>query len=91
MAFASDDLTPLLAPSPKDDVKLRAGVVVSWDSATASNEIDVDGVILTDVPVLSTTAPLIAPGDVVQLLVSGRSWLVLGRVMTPGTPTANSP
>lgn len=94
MSYPTDDLAPLFAPTPTPGLALRQGVIVAWNPITAENTVNVDGVQLADLPVLNTSeAVLLAPGDVVAILASGRaaqSWAILGRLTIPGTPAAAS-
>lgn len=87
----SDDLTPVLAPSPGKAVTYRQGVVVAWNQDNGANTIQVGNSLLTNLPALNTSeASLLQPGDVVGILVSGSTWAVLGRLIIPGTPAAVS-
>ncbi|MEV6366217.1 hypothetical protein AB0L86_04905 [Micromonospora musae] len=94
MNYAGDDLTPLLAAQPATGTGFRQGVIRSWNAATAENTVEVDGVLLSDLPVLNTSeALLLAPGDVVGILTTGGaagSWAILGRLTVPGTAAAAS-
>lgn len=92
MSFASDDLTPVLAQQPAAGVRYRQGTVREWNPDTAANVVDVDGALFENLSILNTNeAVLLAPGDVVGILVTGQaasSWCILGRLTIPGTPAA---
>ncbi|SCL21505.1 hypothetical protein [Micromonospora inyonensis] len=94
MSYPSDDLVPLLVPQPTAGVQLRQGIVRAWDPTTAQSTVEVDGVNVTDLPVLNTTEVLVlAPGDTVAILTTGQaasSWAILGRLTIPGSPAAAS-
>jgi hypothetical protein len=88
-----DDLVQLLAPPPArgSGVTFRQGVIVSWNQATAENTVLVGDTLLANLTVLNTSeAAILAPGDVVGILVSGSTWGILGRFTLPGTPEAVS-
>lgn len=91
-SYASDDLTPLLGVAQASGVGYRQGTIRAWDSETAENTVDVDGVLIDNLSILNTAeALLLAPGDVVGILTTGRaasSWAILGRLTIPGTPQA---
>ncbi|MEU7807889.1 hypothetical protein AB0B18_15695 [Micromonospora chalcea] len=94
MSYAPDDLAPLLArPTPTGN-GFRQGIIRAWNPATAENTVEVDGVLIDNLPVLNTNeALLLTPGDVVGILTTGgaaRSWAILGRLTIPGTPAAAS-
>ena len=85
----SSDLAPLIVQSSGKGLAYRQGTVVTWDQDTAENTVLVGGSLLTNLPVLnSTEANLLAPGDVVGIIVSGASWAIIGRLIIPGTPEA---
>lgn len=85
----ADDLAPLLRRKPPPGVGFRQGVILTWDTTNASNTVQVDGQMLTDLPILNTSeALLLTAGSVVGLLTSGGSWWILGRITVPGTADA---
>lgn len=91
----ADDLSGLLAPpvphGPGVPMTYRQGLVLAWNPLTAENSVRVGGVDLTDLPILNTSeALLLAPGAVVGIAVAGQTWMILGRVTVPGTPSAAS-
>lgn len=88
----SNDLIPYLnKPATGSPITMRQGVVVSWNSATAENQILVGGSLMTNLKILNTSeAALLAPGNVVAILVSGGTWGILGRFTEPGSPEAVS-
>jgi hypothetical protein len=80
----SEDLVPLLASKPSQSVGLRQGVVLTWDSATGENTIDVGGATMENLTFLSDgTVPNYVTDDVVILLTFGSTWAVLGKFVTP--------
>lgn len=87
----SDDLVPLLAPSPGPAVGFRQGVIITWDADTAENTVLVGNSVMTNLPILNTSeAAILAAGDVVGILTAGQTWGILGRFTIPGTPEAVS-
>lgn len=96
MTFATSDLTPLLQPAPGAQMRYAAGTIVAWNPATFENIVDLRGVPLVNVPVLSGPAGLTyREGDVVALMGSdpaGRrgvaSYAVIGRLVVPGPGVA---
>ncbi len=80
----SDDLAPLLVPTPGKTLGMRQGVVLAWDTVSFANQVQVGSSVLDNLPVLtSADAALIAVGDAVVVLTFGPSWLILGRVTVP--------
>lgn len=87
----SDDLAPLLAPSPGPAVGYRQGVIVTWNPDTAENTVSVGGALLTNLNILNTSeAAILGPGDVVGILTLPGTWAILGRLTIPGTAEAVS-
>jgi len=87
----TSDLVPLFtAPEGNGKgVTFRQGVIVSWDSQTAENIVNVGGSLLVNLPVLNTSeAAILTEGDVVGILVSGSTWGILGRFTIPGSDQA---
>ncbi|GAB3812068.1 hypothetical protein [Kribbella italica] len=83
----SSDLVPFLAPDNGLSLKFRQGKVLSWDSGTGANVVDVGGAILTDVPILNTgEAIALREGHIVGLLAMAGSFFILGRITVPGDP-----
>lgn len=81
-----DDITQLLQPAGRPELGFHSGTVVSWDSNTGSNVIEVAGAQLVDVPVLNTGETIaLKAGHVVGLLRFASSYFILGRVAIPGT------
>lgn len=86
MTFRADDLAPLLAAAGRPDVGFHSGRVLTWDTDTGANTIDVAGAVLADVPILNTgEAIALRAGHVVALLRFKSSYFILGRVTMPGT------
>ena len=67
-------------------LRLESGVVVTWDAASGY-VIKAHGVELADVPGLASVEAVraLAPGDVVAVLHQRSSYLIIGRIVTPGT------
>ena len=81
----TDDLTPLF-DSGQPGVRFRQGTVLTWDSETGENTIDLAGATLTDVPVLNTSeATALKAGHIVGLLGQGSAWFIIGRVTPPNS------
>lgn len=82
----SDDLAPLLVPPPQNGLSFRQGEVITFNSATGANSIDVGGTTLVDVPMLNSgEAVALKAGHIVALLTWKSSWWILGRVTLPGS------
>lgn len=82
----TDDLSPLFDKG-LPGVRFRQGTVLTWNSETGENTIDLAGGTLTDVPILNTgEAIALHAGHVVGLLGQGSSWFIVGRVTVPGDP-----
>lgn len=80
----SEDLAPLLASKPSQSVGLKQATVLTWDSVTGENTIDVDGSTMENLTFLSDgTIPNYVTDDVVILLTFGSTWAVLGKFLTP--------
>lgn len=81
----SDDLAPLLTPSPDKGLGFRQGKVLTFNSQTGENTIDVAGTVLTNVPVMNGSEVIaLKPGHVVGLLtVASVAWFILGRILLP--------
>lgn len=87
----SNDLVPLLAPSPSPGVGFRQGTIVSWNANTAENTVLVGDTLMTNLPILNTSeAAILAAGNVVGILTSGSTWGILGRFTIPGSSEAVS-
>ncbi|MBF8189128.1 hypothetical protein ITP53_26030 [Nonomuraea sp. K274] len=86
MTYRADDLAPLFkAVGDKADIGFHQGRVMAWNQATSMNTISMAGGVLTDVPVLNGTEPLLLKeGDVVGMLRFKTSYFVLGRIVIPG-------
>lgn len=81
----TDNLAPLFASSGPG-VRFRQGTVLTWNSNTGQNTIDLAGATLTDVPVLNTSeATALKAGHVVGLLGQGSAWFIIGRVTPPNS------
>lgn len=83
----SDDISTLIsaASKPNNDIGFHQGRVIAWDQATSKNMISMAGAVLTDVPVLNGTEPLLLKeGDIVGMLRFKTSYFVLGRIIVPG-------
>jgi hypothetical protein len=81
----SSDLAPFLKPAGPPDVGFHQGRVIAWDQSTSENTVSMAGAVLTNVPVLNGTEPLILKeGDIVGMLRFKTSYFVLGRIVIPG-------
>lgn len=88
----SDDLTPFLkASNGKPEVGFHQGRVMAWNQNTSKNTISMAGAVLSDVPILNGTEPLILKeGDIVGMLRFKTSYFILGRIMVPGQTEVGS-
>jgi hypothetical protein len=74
-----------LFPKPEPGVRFRQGTVLSWNSSTGENSIDVGGGTLANLPILNTgEAIALKAGHTVGLLTFNGSWFILGRITVPG-------
>lgn len=84
----SEDLTGLFAgdpagPAPKSSQ--RTGRILTFDPSTGNNTVLVGATTLTNVPMLQTGTEVgIKVGDVVLLTQIGYTYIILGRISTPG-------
>lgn len=80
----SDDWIPLLTKDPHQGrivAYWRFGTVLAWDGLNGTNQIQVGGTVLEDLPSLAGTgALLLAPGDTVIIAVANTTMTILGAV-----------
>lgn len=90
--MTADDLSDLFAdpsPGPSLDMRYRQGTVVTFDTVTLENQVDVGGATFFNLPVFSSGAAItLAPGQVVGIVsvVSSKgtaSWAILGQLLIP--------
>lgn len=87
----SDDLVPFLGGPPPGGAGFRQGVVVSWDQDTAENVVLVGGTLLNNLPIANPAeASILSQDDVVLIGTIPGSYVILGRLVIPGTPEAVS-
>lgn len=80
-----DDLVPLLSQGPGPGLRFRQGEVVTWNSNTGENVIQVGGAFFENVPILNTgEAIALKAGHIVGLLAFQSSYWILGRITVPG-------
>lgn len=84
------DLTNLFVdPAPAQP--WRQGVVLAWNSTTGANTIDVEGVALTNLPLLNIGDTInLTVGNVVVLAKFRSSWAILGRIIPAGSAALNA-
>jgi hypothetical protein len=84
----SNNIASLLQtdPSSPSPIAVRQGVVQAWDADTGENSIQIAGGTIVNIPSLTAEAAELVAGDVVAVLTSGDTALVLGKVTTPGDP-----
>lgn len=80
----ADDLAPLLAKPGVPEVGFGQGVLLSWDSTSGSNTVQLGGATLTDLPMLAASTIQLAAGDVVGLLRVRSQYFILGRISPAG-------
>lgn len=84
-------------PGPVIPTRYRSGRVLSWNRLTAENTIDVDGLVLTDVPLHpGEYVRLVQSGDVVSLLTTTdlrglATVMITGLPLRPGDPRLEQP
>jgi hypothetical protein len=87
----SDDLVPLLTPSPEKGFNFRQGVLLTYDPTDGSNTVSVGGATMTNLNIQGgSEAASLAAGDVVLILTGGPSWIITGKVMVPGSTEAKA-
>lgn len=87
----SEDLSPLFGAPPSVAVpaqqvstpNTRSGTVLSFDPATGSTEILVDGVVMDDLAIDVVGAVPLKTGDIVRINTSDARWYVMGIVADP--------
>lgn len=80
----SDDLAPVLAQPPAAAVGFRQGTILSWNSGSQENVVEVGGGQFTNLSVLGS--PSLQAGQVVGILTTGagaQSWFIVGRITIP--------
>jgi microcystin-dependent protein len=94
---SDDDLAVLFGDPPEQpsqDVRYRQGVIITIDTDTLENTVNVGGTVLTNLTVLSTgDVRLLIPGAVVGVLAVGagtKTMFITGRILIPDTPEAAS-
>lgn len=87
-----DDLTGLFTSDDRDtDTPFRQGTIVTFNTLTGANTINVAGAVLTNVPLLNIGDTInLLPGDVVVLMKMKSAWAILGRVIIPGGASINA-
>lgn len=97
MSYASDDLTPLLAPpagGARQAVGFRQGTVIAFDPITLANTVQVGGAEFTNLPLLGIAeAVTLTPGDVVGIMAvtstgGAATFAIMGQYVTPSSPEA---
>ncbi|MGH3095234.1 MAG: hypothetical protein ACRDMV_04445, partial [Streptosporangiales bacterium] len=78
----SSDLAPLLHRRSQD-LGLRQGVVVAWDSDAGTNQIQLGNTVLSNLPIAGDFTP--AVGDIVGLVRSRSTWFVNGPYGAPSS------
>lgn len=85
----NDDLSDLFAPAPAgaaQTASYRQGLLTAFNPADGTNTVSVGGATLTNLPILLTGAEtVLATNNRVLLLVMGNTYLIMGKVATPGT------
>lgn len=86
--MTSSHLGSLFQPDPSapPNIAVRQGVVQAWDTNTGENSVQIAGGTVVNIPSLTAEAAELVAGDVVAVLTSGDTALVLGKVTTPGDP-----
>lgn len=81
----SDDLTPLIPrPGQQPEIGYRQGTVIAWDAASGTNQVNVGGTVLDNLPILGgLEATSIRPGDIVGIQRVRSQFFVLGRIAAP--------
>lgn len=87
-----DDLTSLFRPTrdgtpTPGGLRYHKGTITNWDAQTGANTVVMSGTALPNVPVLSSTEPLVLQvGDTVGMLGDGLgSYWIIGRIAVPNT------
>jgi hypothetical protein len=82
----TDNLATLF-DSKQPGVRFRQGTILTWNSQTGENTVDLAGGTLTNVPIINTgEAVALKAGHVVGLLGQGSTWFIIGRVTPPNDP-----
>lgn len=90
MSSPTDDLASLFAQQPSRQLRIVQGVLRFWNAESRENVVEYRGALLQDLPVLDPPdGSEWTEGMNVQILASGGSYLVLGRVRSPGAQTAS--
>ena len=90
---SSEDYIPLITPDPSN-FGYRQGVVTSWNNSTGTNQVQVGGGVLSNLPIITQSDLInIRVGDPVAIIKYNDSYAVLGKIKTtnPGTPWSPVP
>ena len=80
------DLSEFMRAQPSADVGFHTGAILSWDSATGENVVNVSGAAISDLPVLNIgDTTNLTVGDVVALIRYKTTYFILGRVVLPNS------
>lgn len=85
---SSEDFLSFITPTP-DNFGYRQGRVISWNVSAGTNQVNVGGGILTNLPVITQTDLFnINVGDTVAIIKYNDSYAVLGKIKktSAGTP-----
>lgn len=85
----SDDWVPILtaAANKTETVGMRQATCLAIDRNAGTNTILVGGVEMHDLPILNPAATILLPGDIVALLRYHHSYLIIGKLWSPGQGT----
>jgi hypothetical protein len=85
----SEDLSALFGPvsaGPALAASYRQGTLLSFSSTDGTNTVAIGSAVLNNLPMLLTGAEVsFTAGDRVMLLVMGNTYLIVGKVATPGS------
>jgi hypothetical protein len=80
----ADDLAPLFARRRSDEIGFRQGTVIAWDASSGTNQINVAGAVLDDLPILGgLEATTVEAGDIVGVVRIRSQFFVLGHIARP--------
>lgn len=75
--------------TPAVPMYYRKGTILTWNPNDATNTVQVDGAVFTNLPILNTDeALLLGSGSTVAIIDLGTTWAILGRLTIPGTADA---
>ena len=78
----SSNISSLFGGKGTDFLRIKQGLVKTWNP-DGTNEVEVSGESLFNLPYLSTSGSSISDGDIVAVMVQGATYCILGKIINP--------